>query len=80
MGVEGAPECLVELVRRAPEHLATEVGGRHIEIQTLFARDFHYSLARRNSWRGPLPIGLTHRASLTHAPGPWPGRTLTYFH
>lgn len=26
MGVEGAPECLVSLIRRAPEHLATEVG------------------------------------------------------
>ena len=35
-------------------------------------------VARRNSWRGPLPVGLTRRASLTHAPGPWPGRIFTY--
>lgn len=32
---------------------------------------------RRNSCRGPLPIGLTHRASSTHAPGLWLGRILT---
>ena len=30
------------------------------------------------SWRGPLPVGLTHHAPSTQPLAFWPGRTLTY--